>query len=270
MMQQSLRFLYKRIKRPTLSKEQAESKVCQEIFIMKVASSELMNKRVAFKGGLIIDSLSRGERGYTKDIDLDFIKFPLSRKGLDKFFNDLNEGFIFNNIKININSVEDLAHKNYQGKRVILSFSDSKDEFRLVVDIGVYLPIVTKNNLYNYEIAFGGIARILVNPVERILAEKLSTFAIYGTDNTRAKDLFDAYWIINHYQFDKKIVIKILNTIIVTRSHYFKTIELGKKAISSALSNPDFKSTLAASKRNWTGASIDVVIKTIMDFLFRR
>lgn len=266
-MLESLKFLYHRIKKPDLTKEQAESKVCQEVFIMKVGSSKLMNQRIAFKGGLIIDSLAHGKRGYTKDIDFDMIKYPLSFVGLKAFINDLNKLGIFNNIKISIKASEDLNHKNYQGKRITLAFNDGKDEFHLLVDIGVYLPIVIKNNIYKYEVAFGQLSKILINPVERIIAEKLSTFAIYGTDNTRAKDLFDAYWLITHYQFNKETTFKILKFILVDRYHYFKNLSYGKKAIVLALQDKTFKKSLESTKRNWTGASLDVVIKTINKFL---
>lgn len=266
-MQQSLKFLYQRIKKPNLTKEQAESKVCQEIFIMKIGSSKLMNKRVAFKGGLIIDSLAKGARGYTKDIDFDFIHYPLSMKGLDTFIKDLNGTDVFSNITISIYSVEDLRHKNYQGKRINLVFSDSKSKFYLLVDIGVYLPIIKKNNAYKYEIAFGGVSSILVNPIERMLAEKLSTFAIYGTDNTRAKDLFDAYWIITQYQFNKDIVFQILKIILVNRNHYFKAVSYGKKAIVDTLKNSNFKKVLATSRRNWTNVTLTEVFKVVIEFI---
>lgn len=79
---QTLKFLYSGLKRKELSKEQIESKVCQEIFISKIGNNERFSKKIAFKGGLIIDSLSHGQRGYTKDIDFDFVKYPLLDEGL--------------------------------------------------------------------------------------------------------------------------------------------------------------------------------------------
>lgn len=266
-MNPNLKFLYQRIKKPNLTKEQAESKVCQEIFIMKVGSSRFMNKRIAFKGGLIIDSLAHGKRGYTKDIDCDLIKYPLSDDGLGSFIEDLNNTNVFTNIRIRIQSAENLRHKNYQGKRILLAFSDGDNEFNLLVDVGVDLMLIKKNKLFNYEIAFGGATSILINPIEIILAEKLSTFAIYGTDNTRAKDLFDAYWIITHYQVDKNTTLKILKTIVVDNSHYFKNIQFTQKFIINTLRDKTFQNNLSTSKRNWTNTSLDIITKTIIDFI---
>ena len=78
---QKLKFLYTRIKSSDLTKEQAESKVCQEILISLIGNNKEISKRVAFKGGVVIDKLAKGKRGYTKDIDFDFIKYPLSDEG---------------------------------------------------------------------------------------------------------------------------------------------------------------------------------------------
>ena len=81
-MKQSLHFLYTRIKKSNITKEQAESKVCQEILISKIAADTFLKKKVAFKGGIIIDAIANQKRGYTKDIDFDLIKYPLSKDSL--------------------------------------------------------------------------------------------------------------------------------------------------------------------------------------------
>lgn len=267
MMEQSLKFLYSRIKKPEYTKEQAESKVCQEIFIMKLGASEILSKRIAFKGGIILDSLARGERGYTKDIDFDLIKYPLSNEGLSSFVDDLNKVDAYRNVIIKIESQEELRHKNYKGKRLMLSFSDSINKFSLMVDVGIYLPIIKKNLFHDYEVAFGGSTKILVNPIERMLAEKLSTFAIYGTDNTRSKDLFDAFYIISNFKFDCGIVKKILNIILVKKSHYFKTLDIAINQVKETLNDKAFVNELNKSTRNWTKSSIREVIKCILCFL---
>lgn len=266
-MEQSLKYLYSRIKKPELTKQQAESRVCQEIFILKIGSSPTLSKRVAFKGGLIIDSLARGNRGYTKDIDFDFIKYPLSNDGLNSFIDDLNNIKIFSNIKISISKIEELRHKHYQGKRITLLFNDMINEFTLMVDVGIYLPLIKKNISYDYQVAFGNHTKIMVNSIERMVAEKLSTFAIYGTDNTRSKDLFDAYYLISRYDFDNLIVKKILNKILVSETHYFKKIEYGLNEIIACLQDKKFVVELKKSDRNWLNQSTENVISKIIDFV---
>ena len=94
----SLKFLYSRIRKPTLTKQQTQSRVCQEIFVAKVGNSETLSSKIVFKGGLIIDALSNGQRGYTKDIDFDLIKYPLSSNALFSFVEEINKSPIFDNI----------------------------------------------------------------------------------------------------------------------------------------------------------------------------
>ena len=267
MKRESLQFLYTRIKKPSLTKEEAERKVCQEVFIAKIGSDEELLRRVSFKGGLILDQLAKGKRGYTKDIDFDLVKYPLSAEGLQKFFARLSPLPPYENIAIRMDSIEDLRHKNYMGKRVIISFSDECDTFLMTIDVGVYLPLLRKNKPLDYEIAFGGIARLSVNPVERMIAEKLSTFAIYGTDNTRDKDLFDAYWMISRIQHNEVLVRNMLESLLVKKTHFFKNLDLGLQEAIATLGNKDYSALLRKSRRNWTGDNVEKVIGIVLSYL---
>ena len=264
---QSLKFLYTRIKNPNLTKEQTESKVCQEILISLIGNNEEISKRVAFKGGVVIDSLAKGKRGYTKDIDFDFIKYPLSDEGINKFFNQINESNFCPNIMVNPTLISDLRHKNYLGKRVLLKFSDGESSFFLTVDIGVYVPLFKKNSLLDYELKFGNKTNITVNPVERIIAEKLSTFAIYGTDNTRTKDLFDAYFLLDSFDFDSGCVAKMLNKLLVSKGHYYKTFEQAIQSIANTLNDKSYKKELEYSDKNWIGKPVESIINSVQSLL---
>lgn len=266
-MKESLNYLYHRVKKPGLLKEQAESKVCQEIFVAKLGSSQSLAKRVCFKGGLIIDHLAKGQRGYTKDIDFDLVKYPLSEEGLRSFFAEVSALPPYEEIQIAIDSIDELRHKNYQGKRLSLSFTDGESRFALTVDVGVHLPLFKKNEEFDYTVAFGGESTIFISPIERIIAEKLSTFAIYGTDNTRAKDLFDAYWIIKNYDHEKAIVSKMLKAMLVSRTHFFKNLGLAIAEIEETLSDKRYLADLAKSKKNWTNESLETIVACLKIYL---
>ncbi len=264
---QTLKFLYSGLKRKELSKEQIESKVCQEIFISKIGNNERFSKKIAFKGGLIIDSLSHGQRGYTKDIDFDFVKYPLSDEGLILFIDELNKCNPFSNIHISIDSISNLRHKNYQGKRLLLLFKDEESVYKLTIDVGVFLPLVKKNTDIKYQIAFGDSTRITINPIERMIAEKLSTFAIYGTDNTREKDLFDAIYLITSFNSDKYTVKRILSCLLVTKTHYFKNLKIAFEHIKTTLSDDKYSNCLKRSNKNWTLYSIEQIQSLIVDYI---
>ncbi|MBO4540475.1 MAG: nucleotidyl transferase AbiEii/AbiGii toxin family protein [Bacilli bacterium] len=263
----SLHFLYTRIKKQSLTKEEAERKVCQEVFIAKIGSDKELLQRASFKGGLILDKLAKGKRGYTKDIDFDFVKYPLSDEGLQDFFARLSPLPPYENITIGVDSIEDLRHKNYFGKRVTLSFSDGNETFALIVDVGVHLPLLKGNKPLDYEIAFGGSTHLSVNPVERMIAEKLSTFSIYGTDNTRDKDLFDAYWLITRVKHDKALTYKMLESLLVRRTHFFKTLDDARREAIETLRDKEYIESLQRSRRNWSGDSTEKVLETVIEYL---
>ena len=266
-MNSSLDFLYHRIKNNNLRVEEAQSKVCQEILVSKIASDDFLNSKVAFKGGLIIDAITDGKRGYTKDIDFDLIKYPLSNEGLNNFFSRLNDSAIYPNVRIEVLEINELRHKNYQGRRVILCFDDGKSKFNLNIDIGIFLPLIKRNRKFQYNIAFGGNEEINVNPVERIIAEKISTFGIYLTDNTRIKDLYDAYYLITHIDHDKEIVMKMLKMILVVKNHFYKTFDFALKAIIETLTDDDYVKLIKQDKRNWTDIDTSILIAEIIKYL---
>ena len=67
----------------------AESKVCQDIILLKIANSKF-SKNITIKGGVVIHSISNDLRRATRDLDLDFIKYSLEDSSIRKFIEELN------------------------------------------------------------------------------------------------------------------------------------------------------------------------------------
>ena len=268
-MEQSLKFLYHRIKKTNITKEQAESKVCQEILISKIGNDSFLVSKVAFKGGLIIDSLSRNRRGYTKDIDFDLIKYPLSYDALCDFFSRLSKCQPYQNIIISIDSISELRHKGYQGKRLELLFSDKESIYKLKVDIGVYLPLVRKNKTYEYEVAFGYKSKIFINPIERMITEKISTFIKFGKDNTRDKDFYDLYFLLSSFKYDEKIVNKMLETLLIKKEKYITSFSAALSKMETLLFDKKYYAFLEKSERNWMAIEPSVARNEILSQLRR-
>ena len=263
----SLKFLYSRIKKPTLTKQQAQSKVCQEIFIAKIGDSEILSSKIVFKGGLILDSLSNGQRGYTKDIDFDFIKYSLSNESISLFVEELNKASSFNNVRVTIERIEELRHKNYRGRRVFLAFNDNVDKYNLAIDIGVYKSLVLKNKSFKYSMAFGGTSKIQVNPIERMIFEKLSTFAIYGTDNSRDKDYFDAYYLITTFEYSIRAIAKMMKKELVINKNYYSSAKEAIIAIKKTFLDVNYRLFLKKSTRNWLKEDFESINETMLEFL---
>ena len=263
----SLKFLFSRVKKPTITKQQAQSKVCQEIFVSKIGSDPILSSQIVFKGGLIIDALSKGQRGFTKDIDFDFVKYPLSNHAISSFVAKLNESEHYSNITISIESISELRHKNYRGKRVCLAFTDGVDAFALFIDIGVYLPFFIKNASFKYSVAFGETSKILVSPIERMIFEKLSTFAIYGTDNSRDKDYFDWFFLIKTFNYSDIVIYKMIKRELIIKKHYYRSMNDAVSAIKETITDDKYMSFLKNSEKNWLHIDIETINKEILCFL---
>lgn len=200
-----LSVLFRKCASPSLSPLQIEQKVCQEIFLGKIASEESLANLIVLKGGIVLDGLSKGQRGHTQDIDFDFKRWRLSDNGLTRFIQKLNLAPAYPGISLAISAIRDLRQRNYKGKELTLAFSDSHDSFTLKIDIGVYRSL---SGLVSYQMTPSEIPSCPLWRIgnEQMLVEKLSSFVVHGSHNTRVKDLFDAAWIImnlkiSHQQF---------------------------------------------------------------------
>ena len=267
MKDETLQLLCSRINDNSLTKEQKQSKVCQDIFMAKIGANERLSHKIVFKGGVIINALSFGMRGFTKDIDFDLIKYPLTENGIKSLIEQINYSEPYQNIVIRIKNIKSLNHKNYKGKRAELSFTDGKDIFSLLVDIGVFKPLIKKNVFIKYDLIFSNSITVLTNPIERIVAEKLSTFAIFGLDNTRNKDFFDASYLINAYSIDKCTVLRILSKLLVDDYHYFQNIDLALDTIKEVLENKEYELDLIKSEKNWNHINVANSTKELIDFI---
>lgn len=70
--------------------EEAESKVCQDIILYKIAKSKF-SKNITIKGGVVMHIISNDMRRATRDLDLDFIKYSLDDKSITDFIKTLSK-----------------------------------------------------------------------------------------------------------------------------------------------------------------------------------
>ncbi len=102
--------------------EDASSKVCQDIILLKLSNSKF-SRNITIKGGVVIHNISNDKRRATRDLDLDFIKYSLEDKAIKDFIkvlNDVNDG-IFISI---VGKIKALHHQDYDGKRVTIKLED--------------------------------------------------------------------------------------------------------------------------------------------------
>ncbi len=269
-MKNTLEFLFKRTFKTGVDPERIQQKVCQDIFIKKLSSSDTFLKKVVFKGGIVMYELTNGLRGYTKDIDLDFIKYPISAEGVTLFIEELNKSTEYPEISIRISSTKEFRQKNYHGRRIELHFIDEKNtEFNLSVDVAVHLDKISLPKSIPYELKLNkDSVDIPIDSNNLSIVEKLSTFALYGTDNERVKDLFDVYWRIKDLEYDIQEIHQIYDTKLVY-SGAFKRRNISIDKIIDTLKDKNYRKEIL-KEENWTKNSIEDICDFLIKFLHEK
>ena len=117
----------------------AEARVCQDV-VLKAISESTMNRNVTIKGGVVMRSITSDVRRATRDIDFDFIKYPIDESAIRDFIKKLN---VLEGISLQISGeVEELSQQEYRGKRVwVLIKDDTGHSFKTKMDLGVHKNI---------------------------------------------------------------------------------------------------------------------------------
>jgi len=216
------------------TEEQAKVKVCQEIFMIKLARSKYKDS-IIFKGGIIMYQLTKEIRRSTADVDIDLVKLSIADASIIEVLNHIGSIETKPNIRFEVreNSIERLRHESYEGKRVRLSFrDDSGDNLSLKLDIGVHTKYQIQQGTLIFDMFCSdeGV-ELLANPVEQMIVEKTSSFIRFGPFSTRMKDFFDIYYLINNINYSKQIILDLIQLYFIDS----RQVESMEKYIESML-----------------------------------
>ena len=152
--------------------------------------------QIILKGGLLLTSIIGDEERTTKDMDATLKGIPLTKdKVFNEIFNiDINDGVSFQIISIKNIRLED----EYGGFRLkILSKLDNNKTY-ITVELTTGDVITPREMKYNYNSIFEDKKiPIMSYTLETVLSEKFQTIVTRGLLNTRLKDFYDVYILIN-------------------------------------------------------------------------
>lgn len=112
----------------------ATARVCQDVTLSKLAASG-MRDRVTVKGGVLMCALSGSGRRATQDIDLDFVRYPMTDASIRSFVSALSN--LGDGVTVRIaGEIEELSQQDYKGRRVNLKVSDGRSTFDTKLDLG--------------------------------------------------------------------------------------------------------------------------------------
>ncbi len=153
------------------------------------------------KGGLLLSAIFGDERRTTQDMDTMIKGLPMDIKELTKIINEIVNIKCDDDIKFEVLSSRDIRLDDiYGGFRIKLIGYKEHLQVPLSIDITVGDPITPRELEFKYKCMFDdSYINIMAFNLETIVAEKFETFITDNIMNTRNKDFYDLYMILNNY-----------------------------------------------------------------------
>ena len=169
------------------------------------------------KGGLLLSAIFGDERRTTQDMDTMIKGLPMDIKELTKIITEIINIDCNDDIRFEVISSRDIRLEDiYGGLRIKLIGYKEHLQVPLSIDITVGDPITPRELEFKYKCMFDDdYINIMAFNLETIIAEKFETFITDNIMNTRNKDFYDLYMILDKYYdgLDKEqLVSAIKNT----------------------------------------------------------
>ena len=169
------------------------------------------------KGGLLLSAIFGDERRTTQDMDTMIKGLPMDIKELTKIITEIINIDCNDDIRFEVISSRDIRLEDiYGGLRIKLIGYKEHLQVPLSIDITVGDPITPRELEFKYKCMFDdAYINIMAFNLETLIAEKFETFITDNIMNTRNKDFYDLYMILDKYYdgLDKEqLVSAIKNT----------------------------------------------------------
>ncbi len=191
---------------------------------------------IILKGGLLLSSIIGDDERTTKDMDATLKSLPLERKEVIQIISDILNIDLDDGIDFKIEDVKDIRKESeYGGFKINILATMSTLKVYLAIELTTGDKITPREIEYNYNSHFEDKKiPILAYTLETVIAEKYQTIVARDIYNTRMKDFYDIYVLIeeNAEKIDfKNLVMAIKNTF------QNRETELNIKDIREQLSN---------------------------------
>ena len=169
-----------------------------ERFLERVSISQY-NDKFVLKGGMLVASLVGLQMRATMDIDTTIRNITVNIMEAEKIVSDIIAVELDDNVTFSISSFGEIMEEHdYPGIRFILEAKLDTIKQPVKIDISTGDVITPAAVSYSYQLMFEDRSiPIYTYNVETLLAEKLETMMARGIANTRLRDFYDVYTIID-------------------------------------------------------------------------
>lgn len=170
-----------------------------ERFLERVSLSSYRNNFI-LKGGMLVASIIGVNMRATMDIDTTVKSLPLNEEVAREIIMEICDISLEDNVSFQIKSIRTIMEEfEYPGIRVMLEATLDRMRQPLKIDISTDDVITPQAINYDYKLMFEDRRiSVLTYNVETLLAEKMQTILKRGIANTRLRDFYDVYSILNY------------------------------------------------------------------------
>ena len=155
--------------------------------------------QIILKGGLLLTSIIGDDERTTKDMDATLKGISLTKTNVEKAFNEILHIDIDDGTSFQIVSIKDIRLEDeYGGFRLNILSKLGNNKTYITIELTTGDVITPREMKYNYNCIFEDkTIPIMSYTLETVLAEKFQTIVTRGLLNTRLKDFYDVYILIN-------------------------------------------------------------------------
>lgn len=248
-----------------LASDLAAARVCQDIVLTAISKGPL-SRNVTIKGGAVMRSITNNNRRSTRDIDLDFIHYPLSDEGIKSFVEKMN---CIDGIVISIDGdIEELKHQDYHGKSIKVQIEDQHGtRISSKIDIGVHKHFEIEQDQYCFDVCMDDNgASLLKNTAEQSFTEKLRSLLIFGYNSRRYKDIYDMYYlkdVVDKEKVHAAIKLLIFDDSTMRENDYDSII----KRVENSFKDKQYLRRISGSRQRWIDEDIGIITSGIVTWL---
>lgn len=243
-----------------------------ERFLYRLGKS-LYSERFLLKGAMLFAIWGGEIHRPTRDID--FLGFGASDlPELKKVFTEIclqqvePDGLEFLTEKMKIEEIRE--EQEYQGVRILFDAALGKAVIPLQVDIGFGDAVTPKAERINYPVVLDFPApELLAYPIYTVVSEKFQAMVWLGIANSRMKDFYDIWIMLNKFHFDGTTLAKAIEATFARRGTPLPThppIALTKEFTEDGMKQNQWQAFI---RRNGLSADskLDHIVMALHDFL---
>lgn len=203
-----------------------------ERLLCRISLSGYKNNFI-LKGGLLLSAIIGNERRTTADMDTMVKGIDVESDELLKIIDEIINTDCSDGIKFKIDKTKDIRIQDaYGGVNVKITALCGGLKVPLSIDVTTKDPITPREIEYKYKCMFDNkYISIMAFNKETIIAEKFETLIRDTETNTRAKDFYDLYIIVNMYwdEIDKNVMVKAIKNTCKRRETLYILDELNER-----------------------------------------